>query len=482
VAPSDAAQASASDPVVSTVFSLVRWLSYAGLVLLVGPLVIAGVCWSAVLRVPGVSRLFRLGVWISIGAAVLSVVVEALFVSGVPMTRLLSVDVPAVLGTTYGMAMLVRVGLVAVLALLARWGSPARRVAPGDSGSGTAAPWAFRVAAGLLIGIAMTYSLSGHPIASAIPVLAVASDMIHVLAMSVWLGGLVVLVVALLPEREAGLLGEVLPRYSTVALISIAALLVSGIVQAFLEISPLAALWSTSYGLLVTLKVIGFAVIVWLGNLARTWVGARYAAEDRGNPAAHSFDTAQSTSEKAVDPTKETAVVRRSPVLPGDARVGGLAVTERHRTGPPHTTFEVFRRRLLLELGVAATVLALAAVLVATIPARSAYAAPFAGSLALPDGASVELTVEPARSGLNLMHIYLVDETGQPMDVQGVSVTAELPAQEIGPLDVPLQPTGPGHYTAAGFALPVAGLWAITIHLRFGEFDAASVTAQVPVS
>lgn len=137
---------------------------------------------------------------------------------------------------------------------------------------------------------------------------------------------------------------------------------------------------------------------------------------------------------------------------------------------------------MLLEVGVGAAVLALAAVLVATVPARTAFVQPFAGSLALPDGGSVEVTVEPAQTGANLMHVYLLDDSGQPLEVQELTGAAELPAQELGPLEIPLQPTGPGHFTATGFTLPVAGLWELTLNLRLSEFDAASVTAEVPVS
>ena len=490
-AATDAEQASISDPVVGVVFSVVRWLSYAGLVVLVGPLVIAGLGGPAVAAAPVVGRLFRIGAVVSIGAALLSVIVQGLYVSGAPLTRLLSIDVPAILGTTYGIAMLVRVTLVAFLALLVGRvffpqpgdaSDPEDAVDPVDLDERrpvAPAPALWWATGGLLIGIALTHSFSGHPIASTIPVLSVVSDVIHVLSMSVWLGGLVVLVVGLLPQRDAGLLAEVLPRFSSLAMVSIGALLISGSVQAVLEISPLAALWSTSYGLLVTFKVIGLAVIVGLGNVSRTWVRARYSGRADGP------DTRQADrppQDATGDPVQDLPGVRLVPAVSDVGAPGGLAQAERRRMGLARPSFEALRRTLLFEIGVAATVLALAAVLVATVPARSAFAAPFAASLALPDGGSVELTVEPARSGPNLMHVSVLDEAGQPLDTQEVSATAELRAEQIGPLDIPLQPTGHGHFTAPNVSLPVAGLWLLTLDIRFGEFDAASVAAEVPVS
>lgn len=469
-AATDAAQASAADPVIGVLFSVVRWLSYAGLALLVGPLVIAGLCWSGASRAPIVGRLFLIGAGVSIGAALLSLIVQALYASGAPLTQLLSIDVPGILGTTYGIAVLARVALVVGLALLVTRMVFARPLDPAESPGHTATQRDMWMSGPLLIGIALTYSLAGHPIASPVPVLSVLSDVIHVLAMSAWLGGLLVLGVGLLPRRDAGVLAEVLPRFSTLALVSIVALLISGTVQAVLEISPLAALWSTTYGLLVTLKVIGFAVIVYLGNLARTWVRVRYTGSPSGSGT-------QRTGHAVDDGVRGGP----APDVQDDSPAGSLALAGRRRVDAPRASLKGLRRSLLFEVGVAAVVLALAALLVATVPARTAYAEPYTGRLALPDGGSVELTLEPAKAGPNLIHIYLVDEVGQPLEVQEVSGTAELPAREIGPLDIPLQPTGPGHYTATDFSLPVAGLWELTLTLRLGEFDAASVTAEVPV-
>jgi len=443
------ANGSTGDPVVNAVFSIVRWLSYAGLVLLVGPLVISGLCWAATRTVPALFRLFGLGAGLSIGTALLSVVLQALYVSGAPLTRVLSADVPAALGTRYGTGMLVRVALVAILVMSIRWAVLTRPAIGDDATFGVRPPAEFWAAAVPLVAIALTFSAAGHAVASSTPALSIVSDCVHVLAMSIWLGGLVALVVVL-PQRDTAVLSRVLPRLSTVALVCVGALLVSGSVMAVLEIAPLAALWSTTYGLLVTLKVIGFAILVTLGKVARTRVRARYAASTK---AADARPLTQDPFDEPDDPDRDPDLGPR-----------GL------------------RRSLLLEAGVAAIVLVLAAVLVATVPARAAYTAPFAESIALPEGGSVEVTVQPARSGPNLVHIYLFDEAGQPWEVREVTAVAELSAQQIGPLDIPLEPAGAGHYVASGVAFPTAGLWELTISVRLGEFDASTVRAEVPVA
>lgn len=453
----DGAQDSASDPIVSALFHGLRWLSYIGLLLLVGPLVIGWRCWPAAFETPMVARLFRIGVGLSLASALLSLITQALYVSGLPLTQVGSIDVPAILGTTYGVVLVARLVLLLALALLAS------RLRPTHAD----VRWPLAVG-GLLVGIALTFSLAGHPIASTVPVLSVVSDLVHVLAMSVWLGGLVVLLAALLPSEDVGLFARVLPRFSTLALGSIVALLVSGTVQAVVQISPLAALWSTTYGLLVSLKVVGFAVLVYIGNLARTWVRDRYRAETDEDGAALSAPRAE-LGDGPVDDS------------PVDGPAGGVTVARRRRADSSRTAVQGFRLSLLLEVAVGAIVLVLAAVLVATVPARSAYAEPFAQTYPLADG-SVDVTVTPAQRGPNVVHVYVFDAAGEPADVLAVFGTAEFAGQDIGPIDIAVQLLSPGHYSADVLDLSVAGLWELTFVIRFVHTESASVTAEVQVS
>lgn len=443
----DGAEDSASDPIVSGLFDVVRWLSYVGLLLLAGPLVVAWRCWPEAFETRIVARLFRIGIGMSVGTAVLSLVTQALYVSGLPLTQIGSIDVPALVGTTYGVALLARLGLLLALAMLVS------RIRPTHTGAG----WPL-AAGGLLVGIALTFSLAGHPIASTVPVLSVVSDLIHVLAMSIWLGGLVVLLAALLPSQDVGLFARVLPRFSTLALGSVIALLISGTVQAVVQISPLAALWSTTYGLLVALKVVGFAVLVYIGNLARTWVRDRYHVE---------------TAELDDVPVEEGPVE--------DGSVGGVTVADRRRSDASRTAVQGLRLSLLLEVAVGAMVLVLAAVLVATVPARSAYGEPFAQTYPVSNG-SVDVTVTPAQRGPNVVHVYVLDVAGEPLEVQDLFGAAELASQGIGPIEIPLQLLSPGHYTADALDLPAAGLWELTFSIRFADADPASVTAEVLVT
>ena len=89
----------------------------------------------------------------------------------------------------------------------------------------------------------------------------VAADSVHVLAMSVWLGGLAALVLALPAATRAlaaadrtRLLAACLRRFSPLALASVAALLASGIGQSVAQLEALGDLTGTAFGRALLVK------------------------------------------------------------------------------------------------------------------------------------------------------------------------------------------------------------------------------------
>jgi copper transport protein len=143
------------------------------------------------------------------------------------------------------------------------------------------------------------------------------------------------------------------------------------------------------------------------------------------------------------------------------------------------------RRSVLVEFAVAAVVLALSAVLVGTPPARSAVAQPVDVLLPLQGSAgpsgSVQVSVDPARPGPNTLHVYLFDDTGRLTQPAGITVSLSEATQEIGPLDVDLQPAGPGHYVGDGMSIPGAGTWMLAVSVRLDEFTATTARTEFPV-
>jgi copper transport protein len=116
---------------------------------------------------------------------------------------------------------------------------------------------------------------AGHAAQTSPRTLALALDWLHLVAGSLWLGGLVGLVVLVgsLPaaRRLAGL-AVCVPRFSNLAFASVAVLLGSGVWASVLHLPTLASLWQTSYGqaIIVKASLLLGAMLVASVNLLRT--------------------------------------------------------------------------------------------------------------------------------------------------------------------------------------------------------------------
>jgi copper transport protein len=125
------------------------------------------------------------------------------------------------------------------------------------------------------VAVLLVPGLAGHAAQTAPRGLSLLLDWCHLISGSIWLGGLVGLLVvwATLPagRRVAGL-GVCVPRFSSVALVSVLVLLATGVGATIIHIPILAALWQTSYGIAILVKIGLLAAAMLLGavNLLRS--------------------------------------------------------------------------------------------------------------------------------------------------------------------------------------------------------------------
>ena len=357
-------------------FDIVRFLNLALILLCVGG---AGAL-ALVLgqESPSVRRLL----WLVLGISAVLLAVASIAGIGLQGAKASGLGLDAafrpslfrdVLDTQFGRVWLVRALLasaVAILAALALWRRGRER--------------AVAVAACVLgVAIALTPALSGH--ARVAGTLAVASDWVHVLAASAWIGGLAFLLLALGRARGERwqLAGRAVPRFSGVAVVSVAALLLAGVVNGYIEVRSWNALWNTTYGQLLLVKVALVVPVLALGAFNNRVSVPRFRA--------------------GIDTSRE----------------------RRH-----------FLRATAAELALVVGIVGVTAVLVAEPPAKAQLAAQ---SLPVSEEAffgpfHLTLVVDPARTGSNQIHVYLLDHaTGQPTKVDEVRVAASLPAAEHRP-------------------------------------------------
>jgi copper transport protein len=415
--PSDTGANATVSPAVTKAFPAVRWIGYAGLLLLVGATLVLAVLWPRRLSRRGPIRVLYAGAAAIAAATVLEIVLQVPYVAGGALTDISGADVKQVLSSQFGAAHLIRLGVLGAALLLLH---------PMLKGKGRGAD---RVLVAVLgaIGIA-TWPVSGHPSASPAPMVTVVSDMIHLAAMSIWLGGLVMLAVFLLPWANAVELGAIVPVWSRWATYTVAALLLTGVAQALVEIGTIDALFSTRYGWLVVAKVGLVALVIGIASLSRRLVGPIVVQSD------------------------------------GAARkLRGLIIGE-------------------VVLSLAAV--AVASVLVQTTPARTSEASAgtaTAQSALLTDKLfSLSVDLVPARTGINELHLYASAPDGQPAEVQEWRVKASLESEGIEAIDATVLEITPNHATGQ-ISLPSAGSWTFIFTLRTTEIDQSTVTAHFTV-
>jgi copper transport protein len=154
--------------------------------------------------------------------------------------------------TRFGTAMAVGAGLAGLGALLASLVPVFPRLEP--------LPFAVALA---LVPIP---TVAGHALDRGRSWIEVPIDLLHVAAASVWLGGLIGLML-LLRGREEGRLP--LRRFSNLALASFLILAATGVIRAFSELRSVGQLWSTGYGRLLVVKTALLGLLIVLGWLNR---------------------------------------------------------------------------------------------------------------------------------------------------------------------------------------------------------------------
>jgi copper transport protein len=403
---------------VTALFTAARFLDFALLLLAVG-----GVA-ALVLVLPGADpglrpRLALIPALAAFGlvlVAAAGIVLQGAAAGGFGLGEALSGDViRAVLETRFGevwAAQAVLAATVGVLLLAFRGGHDW-------------APWA---ALGVALLLVPTPALAGH--AGASGGIALVSDLVHVGAGAAWTGGLALLLLALVwagAERWP-LAASAVPRFSSVALVSVAALLAAGVVNGYLQVRTWSGLWETDYGLLLLAKVALVLPVLALGAY-----------------------------------NNRRAVPRLRSQL--------ASVVERRR----------FLRFVRAELALLVAIVGVTAFLVAEPPAR-AEVAPEGPASVLAELGPLELNLvaDPGDTGRNQIHLYLIDERGTPTSVDEATVSARLPSRNVGPLRLRAFRAGPGHFIANG-SLALAGDWQLTIEARRGTFESLRTTVSVPI-
>jgi copper transport protein len=435
--------------VTSTLFWADRFLGYAAIGLAVGALFFLVFSWRPALagRFGGdaaswveaaaafkrrFGMLIVVAVVAGIGASLLALPLQAASAAGTSVVGGLHGGVLGkVVHTRFGSLMIVRTVawafLGAILLVAARRGRmpslrPGRAELTGTTLNRPPSPELIALVMLPIASLLVSPALAGHARTQSPKELLFPADVVHLTAMSLWLGGLAVLAVAvpaaagrLAPPERRRVLGTTLARFSGVALVAVAALAISGTVQAVVEVGSVSALFETGYGRMVIAKALLLGVLVGLG-----------AANRR----------------------------RLVPAL------GRLASSL-------DAVWRSLRRNVGLELALIAGALAITALLVAFAPpgdtSSTAAVTPrgrVSGRTTIGE-VTLRYTVDPARVGQNQLNLYLFAD-GRPF-ARAKRVRAELTSPDGSPSEVPLEQVGPGHYVDSAVLFDRTGLWSLQV-------------------
>ncbi|MGW1839185.1 copper resistance protein CopC [Streptomyces sp. NPDC002067] len=304
-------------------YGVARYLAYAGFVLLFGGAAFVLLCRPAAAGVRSVQRLTVHGGWVLLTAATLALLLlRGPYTGSGDLAGIADLgSLRAVLATKTGIALTARLLLLAAAAFFvtllfgayertrraaaaggvegapggaARTGpAPGEAADPGPTGdtadpgspggpaqgSGAAAPVRLRrltaglTAGGALLAVATaaTWSFAEHASTGLQPGLAIPVDLLHLLAVATWLGGLAALVVSLYwgpPVERAAV-----RRFSRLAFGSVLALVATGLYQSWRQVGTVHALTGTAYGRLLMFKAGLVLLLVGLAWISRRWTG-----------------------------------------------------------------------------------------------------------------------------------------------------------------------------------------------------------------
>ncbi len=434
---------------VGVLYGIARVAAFASFALLVGSIAFVLLCWPGAIARRDVRRVMLVG-WAGLLAATMAgLLLQGPYGNGLGVDRIFDSAVfSATVDSRFGAAWTARLMLLALtgayLVLLCAWlGHFARR--------GHA--WFGALGVGLAVGLASTWAVAGHAAAGLQPALALPVDIVHLLAMGGWLGGLVTLVVILRPSGAGppGAASAEMPaavyRFSSIAAASVVILIGTGSYQSWRQLGSWAAFVSTDYGWLLLAKLGVVAILLGVAWFSRRWV----------------------TRHRRV-PVGVGAVSRSSPSVSTPALL-------------------TLRRSVVGEAVLGALVLGVTALLVNAEPGRTVTAASPAPAHRIVgydtggQGGQGQLIihVDPATAGPDTISVTVEDPTGNPRDVAELNATLTLTSRQLGPFPVPLQRTAPGHYVATGVQIPVSGTWQLAVTVRTSDIDRTTVTTPIDI-
>jgi copper transport protein len=274
-----------------------------------------------------------------------------------------------------------------------------------------------------LVAAGCALAASGHAATASPQWLMRPSVWLHGIAVTLWIGSLWPLAVLLRGDSTSA--GVALRRFTRMIPWVLVALLASGSILAVVQVARVQALWTTNYGLILSMKLCAVLAMLALAAVNRFLLTRKVEAGDK-------------------------AARRR------------------------------LRRSIAAEIGLALLIFALAAGWRFTPPPRSIVEEAQSEFVHF-HSASVmaDLTLTPGRRGRSEVEIMIRDGNFQPITPKGVTLVFSQPAAGIEPLRREAAAISDARWRVDNVVLPTAGRWRLQIEVLIDDFQKISLEDDI---
>jgi putative copper export protein/methionine-rich copper-binding protein CopC len=255
-----------SDGGVSGWFAVVRMVSYLSMALLCGGLAFLALVWPAGAAV----RRSRLVLWAAWGSGLiatgLGIALEGALASGRGFGSLfdasqLATTLSGHSGTVWAVRALLYLLAAPVLMQLRRTGAAVVR----------SGPWLVGASA-VAVGLLRTPGFVAHASEGSWAWLGSVADLVHLVGVAVWIGGLGFLCLVVLPRRRPDELRRVVPAFSAIAVGAVVAIVIAGAFMSWQLVGSVHALTGTQFGHVLLVKLGIFLAVMGTAWVSRRWV------------------------------------------------------------------------------------------------------------------------------------------------------------------------------------------------------------------
>jgi copper transport protein len=373
-------------------FDVIRWITYLGIVLLIGGIGLLQAVRTD--RLSPRSTLALMGGWAFAALGTLEgLIAYGPHISGYKIYKAVDLSLLSeTLTTQYGkmqLARLVLLGVIGALITVIQF-------------RGT---WWWKLCVwASLVGVTLTLSLAGHPVATNPVALSVGLDMLHMLAVSLWVGPLLIIVY----DRNMWLANDEstsapsLQWFSRTAGFAVPVIVLTGTLQAWLMLDGFGQILDSRYGRTLIVKVCLVIVLIALGAVSR------------------------------------------------------LAMQRKQS--------DSLRQSMGIEVLFGLIILALTSTLVAMPPKGEIEPAPLSSTI-FQGQMIVELSLTSARVGQSEVHVVIARADGTFVQISAVTARMSMPSRNIPNGPIVLAETGSNHFSGVTeFAF--AGEWVVEMLVK----------------